>query len=434
MKMPPLRLLAVTCVACLTSTTGLAAALANPVLGLTADQPGPAVVLYLPATGGPTTLGTPELLSGLKLAKGSLTVLLGAPDERAAAVPGKPDWVVVVEAVWGNPAAASGIQPPTLWSNEAEQVLPIATRAFAGSVSAPSALAVTPLPAARRIASAATVILQVPVYDVPPSRRNRWTRNLTLELLLSLEMLTERPTLASLVPTIDLGFALYDSEGVGGTGPRQMERIVNEMPGHVPVMRVCPEDIRDGVLAVFPGVIFPGGSGRGIADALQAEGRQEVWSFVEGGGGYLGICAGAFFATNAIDVYLGAIPLTHNQPWRKGGGMLDVELTTAGQRIFGDEFTTFRTRYNNGPVYLPEANPLDGAAPGAPTVLAWFRSAVNRNDDTPSSEMIDTPAILSTTLGRGNMITISPHPETHPELFPILQRALLWITQRHPQP
>ena len=51
-----------------------------------------------------------------------------------------------------------------------------------------------------------------------------------------------------------------------------------------------------GVLDRFDVLIQPGGSGSAQAKALEEEGRDKIRKFVDGGGGYLGICAGSYLA------------------------------------------------------------------------------------------------------------------------------------------
>ena len=59
-------------------------------------------------------------------------------------------------------------------------------------------------------------------------------------------------------------------------------------------------------LAQFDLVVFPGGSGSRQAAALEQEGRGAVWRFVEAGGGYLGVCVGAYLAAGngAVEVVI----------------------------------------------------------------------------------------------------------------------------------
>lgn len=65
---------------------------------------------------------------------------------------------------------------------------------------------------------------------------------------------------------------------------------------------VSPEDIHDSAMGRFDVVVFPGGSGKKQGAAIGEDDRKAVRDFVRGGGGYVGICAGAFFSTTIHDV------------------------------------------------------------------------------------------------------------------------------------
>ena len=129
-------------------------------------------------------------------------------------------------------------------------------------------------------------------------------------------------------PTI----GLYDAEGVGGSGCENIERVVDATTLGHRVLAVCPEDIRDGGLRGLAAVVFPGGSGGGIAKALQPAGVAAVREFVDGGGGYVGICAGAYLAGSGLTSYAALLPWQHTQPWAKGSATLDLALRR-GSRI-----------------------------------------------------------------------------------------------------
>ena len=89
--------------------------------------------------------------------------------------------------------------------------------------------------------------------------------------------------------------ALYDGGGAGNSGPNNIEDIISDFPQGL-VWRVGPADIREGSLAHFDVVIFPGGSGSKQAAAVGDEGRTRIRQFIEQGGGFIGICAGAYLA------------------------------------------------------------------------------------------------------------------------------------------
>ena len=62
------------------------------------------------------------------------------------------------------------------------------------------------------------------------------------------------------------------------------------------VQLINAQSIRTGGLAEFDVVVFPGGSSARQAQALKKSGRDAVRAFIASGGGFVGVCAGAFLA------------------------------------------------------------------------------------------------------------------------------------------
>src|SRR4051794_26286656 len=87
--------------------------------------------------------------------------------------------------------------------------------------------------------------------------------------------------------------ALYDDKGSSGKG---VPCVCTELGkcNDVAVTKVSAEQIRDGVLNTFDVVAFTGGGASTQAKTLGDQGRANVKHFVEQGGGYMGICAGAY--------------------------------------------------------------------------------------------------------------------------------------------
>jgi hypothetical protein len=186
------------------------------------------------------------------------------------------------------------------------------------------------------------------------------------------------------------------------------------------------EDIRAGVLKDFDVVIFTGGSGSGQAKGIGEAGRQEVRQFVEHGGGYVGICAGAYLACEGFSWGLKILDAKTVSPrWRRGSGTVKMELTDEGRRILGDQPGLFDVRYVNGPIIQPSTN---AAIPDFKP-LALFRTELAEND-TPKGVMINSPAAAAGTLGRGRVITFSPHPEQTDGLEGLVIRAIEWVGRR----
>lgn len=89
-----------------------------------------------------------------------------------------------------------------------------------------------------------------------------------------------------------------------GPGDNERNERLSAVLDSIPTLRwefIGPIDVRGAGLEQFDAVIFPGGSGKRQSVALEKQGRQAVKEFVRGGGGYVGICGGAFLATAAYD-------------------------------------------------------------------------------------------------------------------------------------
>src|SRR5258707_820421 len=87
--------------------------------------------------------------------------------------------------------------------------------------------------------------------------------------------------------------ALFNDDGAFGLGvPRITEQLAQT--NDIKVTKVSGKDIVSGALKDFDVVIFSGGSGSKESAAIGEAGREEVRRFVREGGGYIGICAGAY--------------------------------------------------------------------------------------------------------------------------------------------
>jgi len=268
-----------------------------------------------------------------------------------------------------------------------------------------------------------------PRSGVSKARQFRIARRLVSRLLADLDLADE--AVGTWPPGFPNGPLIcnYDAEGVGYYGSTLLERAVDETTLNVQVASVCPEDIREGVLEKAVGVMFPGGSGKGIATALRPEGVDTIRKFVAKGHGYYGVCAGAYLAASGLDVYSGMIPLKHHQPWAKGKSIVRVELTTDGKALLGEEFASIETRYNCGPVFTELDHQTD--SPQCPIqVLGRFASPATDAKGVCHDEMIGTPAILATQWGKGRVLIVSPHPESHLQYHALVARCIGWTIQQ----
>jgi predicted deacylase/putative intracellular protease/amidase len=233
---------------------------------------------------------------------------------------------------------------------------------------------------------------------------------------------TPKTITASTSGSAGVRVALYKGPGTGGAGPPNlMQRL--DQPPQSSITQVTPEEIQNGVLASYDVVIFAGGSGSGQAAALGEDGREAVRQFVGAGGGYIGICAGAYLATSGYTWSLNLINARTVSPkWRRGRGTVKVELTSSGCSILGGRAAEVDVLYANGPIVAP-ADKED--LPEFDT-LAFFRTELAEND-TPVGIMVDSPAIFASPFKNGRVACISPHPEQTKGLEDYVPRMVEWV-------
>ena len=226
--------------------------------------------------------------------------------------------------------------------------------------------------------------------------------------------------------------AIYDGPGTGTTKTPPRFAAILTPQALVSLRRVCPDDIRDGALGQFDTIIFGGGSGSGQAKGLAEDGCKAVKQFVERGGGYVGVCAGAYLATSGYTWSLALVNADSidRKHWRRGNGQVEIDLTPEGRTLFGrPDAARLEIRFAQGPILGP------GERADMPpyTVLAWFRTGIGKNGADPKT-MIDTPAIVSGTCGQGRAVAFSPHPEQTDGLHDFILRAVRWTARRQPKP
>lgn len=199
------------------------------------------------------------------------------------------------------------------------------------------------------------------------------------------------------------------------------------------------EQIRVGALAAYQALIVPGGGDHAMAGQLRPlgeEGCRAVASFVEGGGLYIGCCAGAVIACAAPRSLVDACPEQRalrlldvpawNQDAREPDGLRSpgigayvARVLAPGHPIVGDLPETFEITHYNGPLFgpLPEGS------------IALFAPAALTERFTPAERFLqDAQAPGATTLmeraiaqgqpaavvgprGKGQVVLFGSHPE-----------------------
>lgn len=214
---------------------------------------------------------------------------------------------------------------------------------------------------------------------------------------------------------------IFDGKGAPGDGINNVINVLKTLP-KAQVTRIPAEQMGTTDLRQFDVVVFSGGSGSQQSKSIGEAGLSNVREFVRGGGGYCGICAGAYLACSNFSWGLGILNAsTVSSKWARGRGFMDLEVTAAGKPLLGKVNGPFKVRYANGPIIKP-AERTD--IPAYQTV-ALFRSEIAENG-TPVGVMVNSPAQAMGAFGKGRVFISSPHPENTPGLEHLIPRAILW--------
>ena len=237
--------------------------------------------------------------------------------------------------------------------------------------------------------------------------------------LLALLFLTALP-----LPAADpapLRVALFDDAGSAGKGVPRVQEILGKVKDiQLSVLKAA--DIQAG-LDGYDVVIFTGGSGSKQAATIGDKGREQVHKFIENGGGYVGICAGAYLACDGFSWGLHVLNAkTPSSKWQRGHGDVKLEFTEAGQKTLGFPAGQMDVHYFNGPILISAGDKaLEEFEP-----LAFFRTEFAEHDS-PKGVMVNSAAIVRGKFGKGRVLVSSPHPEQTPGMDAFVEHAVRWV-------
>ena len=422
-------------------------------MGDTSQKSPHLLVIAVPGRHGITARAADQLL-GWPLLKGRLTVVTG--DNRN-----------VIESVINKHPQAIVLRLQELWDQPGSKTLPgPACVAYGPSL---EATAKTMCQAANQLIERRTDRLELLPLDQPrtitintrvfrmpltenempdeqleywrPAERLRQFRWAAARLLVKLEMLPAAidpdqfqpgTTVNGSADQKPLCIAIYDGPGTGAPMPlaKQIETMV---PGTL-ALPVGPQEIRRGTLDSFDVVVFAGGMASQQYDALAGDGRRIVRSWVNQGGGFVGLCAGGFLASArpyrwGLDL-LDARIVDHDH-WARGTGIVELELSPQGERLFKRtaEQSQVKYHYGNGPIWAPaDRDDLDDYQP-----LAWFRSGLGQNGADPQI-MVNRPAIIVGRLGQGRVVASSGHAEWTEGIEDFLGHYIEQAAGKRPKP
>ncbi len=310
----------------------------------------------------------------------------------------------------------------TLVDDEDEQFVPMSAQLPDGSLA---------LEARRRFGTHHLALTTTVKDDIRLPIRTRLQRVMVREFLAALDMLPDGASASAIAsPAPDaINVAIYDGKGAvssSGHAPPWIERSMAHLPD-MTVNRIDGVDIAAGALDGFDAVIFGGGHAKDQAKGLGDGGRDAVREFVEAGGGYLGICAGAFLVMEKYDWGLQILDARKRDPDHTytGSGIVKAELTERGREILGGEPGLLDTKYSGGPILWPADD--DDIPDFEPLFI--FRTERPKKG-VPKGLMIGSPAIVAAPFGGGRVVAFSPHCERHPGPQDLFWNAIRWAAKR----
>ena len=223
--------------------------------------------------------------------------------------------------------------------------------------------------------------------------------------------------------TAPMRVAMYDGTGVGRSRPKLLA-VLEEMP-NLKVEAITAEEIREGALAKFDVVVFPGGSGGKQGRTLEESGREQVRKFVRGGGGFVGICAGAYLASCDYEWSLRILDakVLDKQHWARGYGDVELALTDDGRAFLGVDQQRITVYYHQGPLLAPAGDDdVDDYQ-----CLSTFATEIAKNG-APEGVMTGATALAAGRFGKGRVFVASPHAELTDGQHGVIHRALRWVS------
>ncbi|OPX59997.1 MAG: hypothetical protein A4E25_00796 [Methanobacterium sp. PtaB.Bin024] len=167
--------------------------------------------------------------------------------------------------------------------------------------------------------------------------------------------------------------------------------------------------INSNTLSSYDVLIMPGGSTETYLNSNNID-ADAIKQFVNSGNGYLGICAGAYSASNSIDgLYSGwGLASGVNAKNVNYEGLLSISTTSSGS-VLSDE-STLNLHHQNGPAMYSTSSDVYSFACYADNKTGYQ----------------DYSAIMGENYGSGRVILCGSHPEMDPQDTELLTKMILW--------
>ncbi len=168
----------------------------------------------------------------------------------------------------------------------------------------------------------------------------------------------------------------------------------------------------------FSILCMPGSSSNRYTRDISPTGRQKIRNFVRNGGGYIGICGGAYLACESSrypEWYLGLFPGVAGGPIDEiavypNDAIAQVNVVNSTHPITQGGPATYWIYYSGGPFFVPNTD-------ADVTILGSY-------------EVGGQPAMTANKYGSGRVFTIGVHPEgSGGPNWELVRRAVLWLTE-----
>ena len=224
------------------------------------------------------------------------------------------------------------------------------------------------------------------------------TTKLIILIVISLQMIScknEKTTFSS------ADIAVYSDKGAWDQSVTALENMFQWMG--MSTALIDADYINNNSLDGFKIICFPGGDMYQYSQDISETGKEKIRSFVRNGGGYIGICGGAYFASETVIWQGNQLPMTPLSLFKGSAegtinaivpypqrGMCQVNIVDTVHAITHSISTPQWILYYWGPVLKPNTSET--------TVLGKY-NAVNQ------------PAILAFDYGLGKVFITGTHPE-----------------------
>jgi len=196
--------------------------------------------------------------------------------------------------------------------------------------------------------------------------------------------------------------ALYSDRGCWDESITASEKMFQWMG--LSVTRINADDIKHAGLDSFLILCIPGGDLYQYAQDLSSQGKEEIISFIQNGGGYIGICGGAYYAgknvywrgtkllMNSLGIFYGTTkgPVDEIFPYPEYG-ICEIDIADTSHPITQSEANTSFMLYYWGPTFYPETQTEY-------KILGTYSRT-------------HQPAMLAFEYGLGRVFLIGTHPE-----------------------